>query len=197
MKKPQKDAITELYSDYQKEKKLTDTTAKDLLDSYQLKVAEQEVSKFAVDLPVLKTQLLEKIQTQPELLNLNTLRSLESKEGFKGKDLVEEVSVGKEKHLQLKASLNSQQQEQAVDLYLQTMLQHFTNPKKSDLLKTFESSDDLAFALVAGLFVDKKNVMDGMEVGVLFPSQFYETNNTHIENQPDKSNQNLSCTSNE
>lgn len=174
MKKPQKDAITELYSDYQKEKKLTDTTAKDLLDSYQLKVAEQEVSKFAVDLPVLKTQLLEKIQTQPELLNLNTLRSLESKEGFKGQDLVEEVSVRKEKQLQLKASLNSEQQEQAVDLYLQTMLQHFTNPKKSDLLKTFESADDLAFALVAGLFVDKKNVMDGMEAGVLFPSQFYD-----------------------
>ncbi len=197
MKKTQKDAITELYTKYQEEKKLTDTTAKELLDRYQLKVPEQEVSKFALDLPLIKNQLLEKIDEKPELLNLNTLRSLESKQGFKGKDLVEEVKTKEGKvSLELKATLTEEEREQVIDLYLQTMLQHFTDPKKTDLLKTFESADDLTFALIAGIFVDKENVMDGIEAGVLFPSQFYDVPEARI-NKNETSNSATSSKSEE
>lgn len=197
MKKTQKDAITELYTKYQEEKKLNDTTAKELLDRYQLKISEHEVSKFAVDLPLIKNQLLEKIDEKPELLNLNTLRSLESKQGFKGKDLVEEVKTKEGKvSLQLKATLTEEECEQVIDLYLQTMLQHFTDPKKTDLLKTFESADDLTFALIAGIFVDKENVMDGIEAGVLFPSQFYDIPEARI-NKNETSNSATSSQSEE
>ena len=62
MLQPQKDYISEAYKFYIENKKTDENTAKNLIDSYKLKVKEDQLPKFDLDLPLLKTQLLEKIE---------------------------------------------------------------------------------------------------------------------------------------
>lgn len=193
LKQPQKEYISEVYESYMKKKTLQDTAAQSLLSEYKLKVAPDQLSKFAIDLPLIKEQIIEKITENPDLINLSTLKSIKGK-NFKGDDFVETIKEKKGSTFKLKRALSDQEKEYFINYYLQTMLQHFSDPKISKMLA---DADTLAFTMISWICLDKENVIEGVEAQVFLPEQFYETEKSHIENQPNESDQNLSWGSNE
>ncbi len=182
LKQPQKEYISETFKSYIIAKQVEDTTAKTVVENYKLKVSEDKLSKFAIDLPLIKEQISQKIKENPELINLSTLRSVKLNWQFDGKDFVEEVKENGKVSLKLKSSLSEEQRTAFVEVYIKMMLEHFAAPKHSEALNSLENADAMAFAIISGITIDKDKVIDGIEAQVLLPSQFYD--------QPKERNQN-------
>lgn len=191
LKQPQKEYITETFKSYIEGKQIEHTTAKTILDSYKLKVPDDKNSKFAVDLPLIKDQIIKKITENPELINLSTLKNTKLKWLFDGKDFVEEVKKNGKKSLKLKSSLSEQQRTLFVEAYTKTILEHFADNKHSESLNVLENADSLAFTIISGIVIDKENVIDGIEAQLLLPSQFYD----QPKEKNEKSDQNNSFSS--
>ena len=143
LKQPQKAYSAESYKNYMQKKALQATTAKTLLDQHNLKVEDAAQQKFALDMPLIKSQILQKIDEKPELLNLSTLKMTKSPV-FKGEDFV--------------------------DTYLHEGLERFaSNPKA---LSSLPNADTLAFILLSGVALNKDDVIDGVEAQVFLPDQY-------------------------
>lgn len=173
LKQPQKDYISETYKNYVKEKNTDENSQKNVLDIYKLKVNENVASKFALDVPLLKWKISEKLEENPDLINLSTLSQVKTRT-FRGDSFVEKVEENGQKKLKLKSSFSEEQREQFIDAYIQNMLEHFSKSKNSEALAALEDSDALAFSIISGVVVDKENLIDGIEAQVIFPNQFYE-----------------------
>ncbi len=170
LKQPQKEYISEVYEKYMKKKTLQDTSAQSLLNDYKLKVDADQLSKFAIDLPLIKEQITEKITENPDLINLSTLKSIKGK-NFKGENFVETIKEKKGSTLKLKKALSEEERAAFVDYYLQTMLEHFSKPKNSKMLA---DADSLVFTMISWVCLDKENVIEGVEAQIFLPEQFYE-----------------------
>lgn len=169
LKQPQKAYIAESYKNYMQKKALQATTAKTLLDQHNLKVEDAAQQKFALDMPLIKSQILQKIDEKPELLNLSTLKMTKSPV-FKGENFVQEVKVGEKTKLTLKRKLSPQEREAFVDTYLHEGLERFaSNPKA---LSSLPNADTLAFILLSGVALNKDDVIDGVEAQVFLPDQY-------------------------
>ena len=169
LKQPQKAYIAESYKNYMQKKALQATTAKTLLDQHNLKVEDAAQRKFALDMPLIKSQILQKIDEKPELLNFSTLKMTKSPV-FKGEDFVQEVKVGEKTKLALKRKLTPQEREAFVDTYLHEGLERFaSNPKA---LSSLPNADTLAFILLSGVALNKDDVIDGVEAQVFLPDQY-------------------------
>lgn len=189
LKQPQKDYISETFKSYMEGKNIEENVAKTLLETYKLKVSEDKLPKFAVDLPLIKEQISKKIAENPDLINLSTLRNTRLGKEFDGKQFVEEVKENGGKSLKLKTSLSEEQRSLFVEAYLKMMLEHFADKKHSDSLDALENGDTLAFILISGVTIDYNNVIDGVEAQVFLPSQFYEVPKEQVkkENTEEKS----------
>lgn len=174
LKQPQKEYISETFKSYITAKQVEDTTAKTVVENYKLKVSEDKLSKFAIDLPLIKEQISQKIKENPELINLSTLKNVKFNWQFDGKDFVEEIKENGKLSLKLKDSLSEEQRAIFVEAYTKMMLEHFADSKHSETLNSLENADAMAFAMISGITIDKDKVVDGIEAQVLLPSQFYD-----------------------
>ena len=174
LKQPQKEYISETFKSYITAKQVEDTTAKTVVENYKLKVSEDKLSKFAIDLPLIKEQISQKIKENPELINLSTLKNVKFNWQFDGKDFVEEIKENGKLSLKLKDSLSEEQRAVFVEAYTKMMLEHFADSKHSETLNSLENADAMAFAMISGITIDKDKVVDGIEAQVLLPSQFYD-----------------------
>ncbi len=174
LKQPQKEYISETFKSYITAKQVEDTTAKTVVENYKLKVSEDKLSKFAIDLPLIKEQISQKIKENPELINLSTLKNVKFNWQFDGKDFVEEIKENGKLSLKLKDSLSEEQRAVFVEAYTKMMLEHFADSKHSETLNSLENADAMAFAMISGITLDKDKVVDGIEAQVLLPSQFYD-----------------------
>lgn len=174
LKQPQKEYISETFKSYITAKQVEDTTAKTVVENYKLKVSEDKLSKFAIDLPLIKEQISQKIKENPELINLSTLKNVKFNWQFDGKDFVEEIKENGKLSLKLKDSLSEEQRAVFVEVYTKMMLEHFADSKHSETLNSLENADAMAFAMISGITIDKDKVVDGIEAQVLLPSQFYD-----------------------
>lgn len=174
IKQPQKEYISETFKSYITAKQVEDTTAKTVVENYKLKVSEDKLSKFAIDLPLIKEQISQKIKENPELINLSTLKNVKFNWQFDGKDFVEEIKENGKLSLKLKDSLSEEQRAIFVEAYTKMMLEHFADSKHSETLNSLENADAMAFAMISGITIDKDKVVDGIEAQVLLPSQFYD-----------------------
>ena len=174
LKQPQKEYISETFKSYITAKQVEDTTAKTVVENYKLKVSEDKLSKFAIDLPLMKEQISQKIKENPELINLSTLKNVKFNWQFDGKDFVEEIKENGKLSLKLKDSLSEEQRAIFVEAYTKMMLEHFADSKHSETLNSLENADAMAFAMISGITIDKDKVVDGIEAQVLLPSQFYD-----------------------
>lgn len=174
LKQPQKEYISETFKSYITAKQVEDTTAKTVVENYKLKVSEDKLSKFAIDLPLIKEQISQKIKENPELINLSTLKNVKFNWQFDGKDFVEEIKENGKLSLKLKDSLSEEQRAIFVEAYTKMMLEHFADSKHSETLNSLENADAMAFAIISGITIDKDKVVDGIEAQVLLPSQFYD-----------------------
>lgn len=174
LKQPQKEYISETFKSYITAKQVEDTTAKTIVENYKLKVSEDKLSKFAIDLPLIKEQISQKIKENPELINLSTLKNVKFNWQFDGKDFVEEIKENGKLSLKLKDSLSEEQRAVFVEAYTKMMLEHFADSKHSETLNSLENADAMAFAMISGITIDKDKVVDGIEAQVLLPSQFYD-----------------------
>lgn len=174
LKQPQKEYISETFKSYITAKQVEDTTAKTVIENYKLKVSEDKLSKFAIDLPLIKEQISQKIKENPELINLSTLKNVKFNWQFDGKDFVEEIKENGKLSLKLKDSLSEEQRAIFVEAYTKMMLEHFADSKHSETLNSLENADAMAFAIISGITIDKDKVVDGIEAQVLLPSQFYD-----------------------
>ena len=174
LKQPQKEYISETFKSYITAKQVEDTTAKTVVEIYKLKVSEDKLSKFAIDLPLIKEQISQKIKENPELINLSTLKNVKFNWQFDGKDFVEEIKENGKLSLKLKDSLSEEQRAIFVEAYTKMMLEHFADSKHSETLNSLENADAMAFAMISGITIDKDKVVDGIEAQVLLPSQFYD-----------------------
>ena len=137
-------------------------------------MSEDKLSKFAIDLPLIKEQISQKIKENPELINLSTLKNVKFNWQFDGKDFVEEIKENGKLSLKLKDSLSEEQRAVFVEAYTKMMLEHFADSKHSETLNSLENADAMAFAMISGITIDKDKVVDGIEAQVLLPSQFYD-----------------------
>lgn len=174
LKQPQKEYISETFKSYITAKQVEDTTAKTVVENYKLKVSEDKLSKFAIDLPLIKEQISQRIKENPELINLSTLKNVKFNWQFDGKDFVEEIKENGKLSLKLKDSLSEEQRAIFVEAYTKMMLEHFADSKHSETLNSLENADAMAFAMISGITIDKDKVVDGIEAQVLLPSQFYD-----------------------
>lgn len=174
LKQPQKEYISETFKSYITAKQVEDTTAKTVVENYKLKVSEDKLSKFAIDLPLIKEQISQKIKENPELINLSTLKNVKFNWQFDGKDFVEEIKENGKLSLKLKDSLSEEQRAVFIEAYTKMMLEHFADSKHSETLNSLENADAMAFAMISGITIDKDKVVDGIEAQVLLPSQFYD-----------------------
>ena len=174
LKQPQKEYISETFKSYITAKQVEDTTAKTVVENYKLKVSEDKLSKFAIDLSLIKEQISQKIKENPELINLSTLKNVKFNWQFDGKDFVEEIKENGKLSLKLKDSLSEEQRAVFVEAYTKMMLEHFADSKHSETLNSLENADAMAFAMISGITIDKDKVVDGIEAQVLLPSQFYD-----------------------
>lgn len=174
LKQPQKEYISETFKSYITAKQVENTTAKTVVENYKLKVSEDKLSKFAIDLPLIKEQISQKIKENPELINLSTLKNVKFNWQFDGKDFVEEIKENGKLSLKLKDSLSEEQRAVFVEAYTKMMLEHFADSKHSETLNSLENADAMAFAMISGITIDKDKVVDGIEAQVLLPSQFYD-----------------------
>lgn len=174
LKQPQKEYISETFKSYITAKQVENTTAKTVVENYKLKVSEDKLSKFAIDLPLIKEQISQKIKENPELINLSTLKNVKFNWQFDGKDFVEEIKENGKLSLKLKDSLSEEQRAVFVEAYTKMMLEYFADSKHSETLNSLENADAMAFAMISGITIDKDKVVDGIEAQVLLPSQFYD-----------------------
>ena len=165
-----KNYVEEAYKNYMLNKNIDSSTATNLLNKYWIKVDSKYQDKFAIDIDLIKSEINNKIWENWELINLSTLRSINTN-NFKWKDFVEEVKDWKKKTLKLKKSLSETERQQFIEWYVQTILNQY---KKKNKLENLKDADTLAFSMIAWVTLNKDDVIDWVEAEVFLPSQFYE-----------------------
>lgn len=169
-----KEFITESYKKYLKEKEqIPQEKIQEIIKKYQLDIASENKSKFALDIPKLETSILEQLN-HPEKINPNLLSQIKGKD-FDGKNFIEKVKDNKGNEiLKVKSDFFSSKEnkEKFIKLYIPEILQQLS--KNSDFLKQAEDSDTLAFTIISTVSLDKNNLIEGIRLGAIMPEDFYE-----------------------
>ena len=163
--------IKEVYENYMENKKINDSTAKNVLNKYWISVDSKYQDKFAIDIDLIKQEIDKKIGEDWNIINPATLWAINTKE-FKWKHYVEEIKDWDKKTFKLKkTSLSESERYNFMEWYIRTVLNQYKKKKKVENLK---DSDTLAFSLIAWVTIKKDDVIDWIESEVFLPSQFYE-----------------------
>ena len=161
-----KEYISKTYEEYVKNKNVDDNTWKTVIANYKLWLDDNCVNKFAIDINLVRTKIIEKIEENNSLINLSTLAAVTWNE------FTETVKEGDKSYIKLKENeFTDDKKEEFVDKYIVTILQNYKNTKK---LEKIEDADTMAFIMISWITVDKKTIMNWVEAEAILPSEFYE-----------------------
>lgn len=164
---PKKAFLSELLKEYSENRNKTDLSDQVLAD-FRVKIEEKEKYKLNIDLVQLKKSLLNKI-TNGHQLNLSVLNWLPSKALFV--DVVKNQNGKEELKLKPDFLTNDEVKSVFIDEYLKVVIPKMTS--NNNFMKTIDSSEELVFAMSAGVCVDASTLMMGMEADAIFPHEFF------------------------